>query len=85
MAAVQARGFVHGAGERPELILVLGGSNDLPAALNLHLGFRKVLEIYCQESGSHRVVGSNPREGNLILQSLFSETVLVGLHILTPH
>ena len=46
MAAVQARGFVHGAGERPELILVLGGSRDLPAAINLHLGFRKVLKTY---------------------------------------
>lgn len=42
MAAVAARGYVHGAGERPELILVLGSGRDLPAALNLHLGFRKV-------------------------------------------
>ena len=36
--------FVAGAGERPELILVLGGINELDSALNLQLGFRKVLE-----------------------------------------
>lgn len=42
MAAVQARGLVHGEGERPEVILVLGGGGELPAALNLHLGLRKV-------------------------------------------
>lgn len=63
IAAVEARGFVHGAGERPELILVLGGSRDLPAALNLHLGFRKVLELWCQGLFGRRVEGVVPEKG----------------------
>ena len=41
LAAIAARAFVHGAGERAELILTLSDLESLDAVLNLHLGFRE--------------------------------------------
>ena len=45
LSALDARGFVRGNGERPEIILSLGGLEAVSVAVNLQLSYRKVSSL----------------------------------------